>query len=98
MMVQHMVWIAFNPGVDDITINEILEGLRALKTQVPGVIHLSVGENFTDRAPGVTHALLVTLESKEALATYAQHPAHVAAAGPLKANASLTAVDYEFMD
>ncbi|MEX2387843.1 MAG: Dabb family protein, partial [Phycisphaeraceae bacterium] len=69
---------------------------RSLKTKVPGIRHLAVGENFTDRSGGFTHGLLVTLESRAALKVYADHPEHVAVAGPLKADAELRALDFEY--
>ena len=90
-----MVWIRFHDGVTDDAIAQHLAGLRGLADKVPGIVRLAVGENFTDRAGGFTHGLLVTLESREALQTYADHPEHVAVAGPLKRDAELRAMDFE---
>lgn len=96
MPVQHMVWIKFHETVTDARKQEHLEGLASLAEKIPGIEHLSVGENFTDRAQGFTHGLIVTLESKSALEIYAPHPEHVAVAGPLREDAILMAMDYEF--
>jgi len=96
MSVQHMVWIKFHDDVTDERKQHHLDSLQSLVEIVPGVEHLSVGENFTDRAQGFTHGLLVTLENKKALEIYAAHPEHVAVAGPLKEDAVLMAMDYEF--
>ena len=95
MVVQHMVWMRFHDEVSDRRIAEHCENLRNLKDKVPGVINIWVGENFTDRADGCTHGLLVTLADREALQTYASHPDHVAVAGPLKEDAKLLAMDIE---
>ncbi len=95
MPVEHMVWIRFKPGVSDDRISEHMADLASLKDRVPGVLRLEVGENFTDRAKGFTHGLVVTLESREALDAYANHPDHVAVAGPLKEDAELMAMDFE---
>jgi len=93
--VQHMVWMKFDASVPAERVQQHLDALVALGEVVPGIRHISAGPNFTDRADGMTHGLLVTLESKEALKIYAQHPAHLAAAGPMKADASkLMAMDY----
>ncbi|MEX0744641.1 MAG: Dabb family protein [Phycisphaeraceae bacterium] len=96
MPVEHMVWINFKPGVTAERKQQHLDGLRSLKGKVPGIRRLAVGENFTDRSGGFTHGLLVTLDSREALATYADHPEHVKVAGPLKADAELRALDFEY--
>ena len=94
-MIEHMVWIRFHDGVSDDAIEQHLAGLRSLPDKVPGIVKLAVGENFTDRSGGFTHGLLVTLESRDALKTYADHPEHVAVAGPLKRDAELRAMDFE---
>ena len=94
-MVEHMVWIKFKAGVTEARQQTHLDGLRALKDRIPGIKRLAVGENFTDRAAGYTHGLLVTLEDRDALRTYADHPQHVAVAGPLKEDADLLAMDIE---
>jgi hypothetical protein len=91
-----MVWIKFHEDITEARKQEHLDGLRALTEKIPGILHLSVGANFTDRAQGFTHGLLVTLESKEALAIYAPHPEHVAVASPLREDAVLMAMDFEF--
>ncbi len=95
MAVQHMVWMKFHDGVSDEQIAEHCEHLRGLKAIVPGIVDIAVGENFTDRAEGCTHGLLVTLTDRAALETYATHPAHVAVADPLKRDAKLLAMDIE---
>ncbi|MFP4145054.1 MAG: Dabb family protein [Phycisphaeraceae bacterium] len=94
-MVEHMVWIKFGEHVSAERKQAHLDGLRGLAGKVPGIVRLSVGENFTDRSGGFTHGLLVTLASREALKTYADHPEHVAVAGPLKQDAELRALDFE---
>ena len=90
-----MVWIRFRDGVSSERREHHLTGLRGLKGRVPGVVEVVVGENFTDRAKGFTHGLLVTLESRAALEGYGPHPEHVAVAGPLKEDAELMAMDVE---
>lgn len=95
MTVEHMVWIRFKPGVDKHKQQQHMAGLRGLAGRVPGILKLAVGENFTDRAKGYTHGLLVTLESRDALKVYAAHPEHVAVAGPLREDADLMAMDFE---
>jgi hypothetical protein len=91
----HIVWIKFNPEVPDERIAEHIAALNTLQDSVPGITGLSVGANFTDRAEGYTHGVIVELENKAALDVYATHPGHVAVAGPLKDDAHLLVMDYE---
>jgi hypothetical protein len=96
MPVNHHVWIKFRPDVPAAVVDEIVAELRALRGAVPGILDLNIGRNFTDRANGYTHGLMVILQDKAALAAYAPHPAHVAVATKLRANAEVMALDYEF--
>jgi len=96
MPVAHMVWIKFNDDVTAERAQAHMDALVSLQGKVPGVVDLQAGENFTDRANGYTHGLLVTLESKAALEAYGPHPEHAAVAGPLKDDASLLAMDFEY--
>ena len=49
---------------------------RLLRGKVPGVVHLTVGKNFTARGQGHQLGLCVRLKDKAALEAYAAHPAH----------------------
>lgn len=95
MAVEHMVWIKFHEGVSGARIDEHMAGLLGLKGKIPGVIDVKVGANFTDRAKGFTHGLMVKLSDRAALAAYGPHPAHQAVAKPLSADAELMAMDIE---
>lgn len=95
-MVEHMVWIKFKDGIDGRRKTEHLDALRALKSRIPGIVALKAGENFSARSQGFTHGLSVTFESRAALEGYATHPAHVAAAGPLRQDAELAVMDFTF--
>lgn len=94
-MIEHMVWLKFRPAVTPQKIEQHLAALRSLKNTVPGIIELSVGLNFTDRANGCTHGLLVRLASRKDLETYLRHPEHVRVATALKVDANVLALDLE---
>ena len=96
MAVEHIVWAKFNEGVSETKKTELIAGLKGLQEKVPGITRFTIGTNFTDRAKGFDLGFVVTLESKEALSIYAEHPEHVKVAIELKANAELMAFDYEF--
>lgn len=97
MAVMHMVWLKFRAGIPEAQIEAHEEALKALKARVPGVLELSVGRNFTERAQGYTHGVAVTLVDKAALAAYAVHPYHVEVAQGLRRDTDgVLALDYEF--
>jgi hypothetical protein len=93
--VKHVVWMKFKVAVTPARMSEHVRALQGLTTRVPGILDLSVGANFTDRANGFTHGLVVTLEDRAALERYSAHPAHVEVAAALRLDADLQALDYE---
>lgn len=97
-MVEHMVWIKFKDGVDEARQREHMEGLASLAQTVPAVQRLVVGKNFTDRAQGYTHGLLVTVADRAALKAYNDHPEHMAVALPLRQDAEIMVLDIEVGD
>ena len=96
MPVNHMVWIKFNEGTTPAAIEEHLAGLRSLPDHVPGSLELMLGTNFTERARGFTHGMMVLLTDRDALAAYAVHPAHVAVASRLVKAGEVMALDFDY--
>lgn len=82
--------------------------IMGLASTVPGVISVSVGDNYTDRGLGYSIGIVVRLTSKEAEAAYQTHPEHVRvrdtiikpllrqqeSCGGYEANNAILAVDY----
>lgn len=95
MAVYHMVWVKFRPGVSEEAIAQHLQNLADLPERVPAIAALHIGPNFTDRANGYTHGFIVTVDSREDLPRYLNHPHHVEVATPLKRDAELMAMDIE---
>lgn len=70
--------------------------LEALNGIIPGLIKLEVGIDFSQGEFSNDLVLYSELESKEALAAYQQHPAHIEAGSFVKAICSeRQVVDYE---
>jgi hypothetical protein len=96
-VIEHVVLFRWKADAAPEAISAVIEGLRGLKGQVPGVVDLSCGENFSDRAQGFQCGLVVRLEDKTALDTYMAHPLHRAVVeeriNPIRD--SVLAVDYE---
>jgi hypothetical protein len=84
MTVHHMVWLELDSGLSVAKATEMFGKVAGLLKQIPGVMDVKAGRNFTARAPNITHATLVTLKDKEALAGYGPHPKHVEVQGILK--------------
>ena len=76
MAIEHLVLIEQNDGVTEAQAQEVMDGIAALKDQVPGILDVKIGNNFSDRAPHISHAAVVPLADKDALAAYGPHPAH----------------------
>ncbi len=69
--------------------------LNGLVGQIPGLLKLEVGENFTDSPAAADLVLYSELASVEALAVYQQHPEHVKVAQFIGAvTTSRQVVDY----
>jgi len=96
MAVNHVVWIKFAADVPANRVREHVEALRNLKDEIPEIVNLSIGTNFTERAQGCTHGLVVELRDKAALTAYLVHPRHVEVATSLRTDGEVWALDYEF--
>ena len=95
MPLEHMVWLRPKPETSPETLDALLEEMRNLIDEVPGILALSAGRNITDRAVGCTHAAIITLENAEALEPYLTHPRHQVVGGKLRDAAELLVFDYE---
>lgn len=95
MAVHHMVWIKFHDDVPADRIAGHIHNLATMDEHIPAIGSAAVGENFTDRAKGFTHGLIVTVETRDDLPRYLQHPHHVKIVGPLREDAELMAMDIE---
>lgn len=58
------------------TINKLINDIRALETQIPQIVYIYAGENFSKWAKEYTHAVVVATRSRENLDAYRSHPAH----------------------
>jgi len=96
MAIEHLVLLEWADGVSDDQIADCLNQLKALKDSIPGIQSIRAGKNFSDRAQGIQHAAVITMDDQAALEGYGPHPAHQALVtnlGPLLKN--ITVVDFE---
>lgn len=95
MTIHHLVLLDLNE-LSTAQEVEVFAKFDGLLRQIPGVIDFKIGRNFTNRAPNVTHAAIVTMKDKESLAGYGPHPKHVEVQGILKLYVkSMSVVDFE---
>lgn len=83
-MIKHVILWTLNPELSDSKKNEVKKniksGLEGLVGVVPGLIELTVHIDGRLASSNADLMLDSTLESEEALKSYACHPAHVAVA------------------
>lgn len=77
-MVEHVVLFKTKPGTTDEQKQNLITALKALKDQIPGIVHLTAGPNFSDRSQGYDLGLSVRFEDRASLDAYGPHPAHQA--------------------
>ncbi len=74
----------------------IREKLEALRGQIPGLLRIEVGFDFSATETSADLVLLSEFESREALAAYYPHPAHQAVSAFVReAVAERRLIDYE---
>jgi hypothetical protein len=99
-MIEHIALFKVRSDATPEETQEMLRRLKLLKEEVPGVLALSCGTNFCERAQGYTHGLVVRFPDKAALDAYQDHPKHVAALNeairPACEPGGILAMDYEF--
>jgi antibiotic biosynthesis monooxygenase (ABM) superfamily enzyme len=95
-MIDHLVFLAARDDASPEDIEDLVASIQSLKDTVPGVVDLSVGENFSPRSGGYTHGLFVRFETPEDLQGYMKHPDHQAVVEKLDRLTTRIVVDYEF--
>lgn len=75
-MVEHILLMQWTREASQETIDNALKELRGLKDKIAGIVDLSCGANFSDRAKGYTHGLVIRFQDRAALEAYFPHPEH----------------------
>ncbi|MEC4806774.1 MAG: Dabb family protein [Jaaginema sp. PMC 1079.18] len=98
-MIEHIVLFQWQETATPEQIEAVITGLKGLKNQIPGIIDLSCGKNFCDRAQGFEYGLVVRFRDRAALEAYQPHPEHQKVVQNLikPILAGILAVDYEII-
>jgi hypothetical protein len=96
-MVDHLVFFAVREEAPQQEVADLVSSIHGLSEEVPSTVDLSVGEDFSGRSGGYTHALFAGFEDAAGLQKYMEHPAHLAVVEKLDATTTgRIVVDYEF--
>jgi hypothetical protein len=97
-LVEHILLIRWTEEASQEAIDSAVAELRGLKGKIAGIVDLSCGANFSDRAKGYTHGLVVRFTDRAALEAYGPHPEHQRVVQKLISpiRADTLALDYEF--
>ena len=93
-MYVHLALMRFAEGTEPDTVDALLDGVRRMVSDVPGVHDIWCGPDVSGRSRGLTHAIVVTAESAQAVESYRQHPAHVALRDHVEMQPSHVAADH----
>jgi hypothetical protein len=95
-MVDHLVFFAARADAASDDIEDLIASLKGLKNEIPSVVDMSVGEDFSGRAGEYTHALFARFDDRDGLKEYLGHPAHLAVVEKLECHTTGRIVaDYE---
>jgi Stress responsive A/B Barrel Domain len=75
-LVEHIVLIRWTEEASRAAIDSAMAELWGLKDKIAGIVELSVGANFSERAKGFTHGMVVRFTDRAALEAYGPHPEH----------------------
>ena|SRR5579884_811610 len=83
-MILHMVFLQPKPETTREEMLTVLERVKALKGQIPGLLDVQASENKHAANQGYTYGFVMTFENEEALKAYSPHPAHRAVSPDLR--------------
>ena len=95
-MVTHIVMFAFEDKNRDENIAKAKEMLEGLMGQVPSLVSMEVGVNFSTEGRAMDLSIITTFEDRVGLEAYAIDPAHLKVVEFIKSVVSSSkVVDYE---
>jgi len=96
-MIEHILLLRWKEEASQEVIDKAMAELRALKDKTPGIVDVSCGVNFSDRAKGYRHGMVMRFTDRPALEAYYPHPEHQRVVqkfiGPIRADTLI--LDYE---
>lgn len=97
-MLDHIVLFKFKPETSHDEVNKLTSQLLGLQKNIPEIVSITTGRNFSERSKGYQQGLVVRLKNKTDLKIYQEHPSHQQVLEnwikPLTED--ILAVDYEY--
>lgn len=75
-MIEHIVLIRWKEAASQEAKDRAMTELRDLKGKIPGIVEVTSGLNFSERAKGYTHGLVFRFKDRAAVEAYLPHPEH----------------------
>jgi hypothetical protein len=79
-MIDHVVIIKLDEAASNEQLLEVCSQFKTLKGQIPGLVDVMAGINFSDKNQGYQVLLTARFEDRAALEAYGPHPEHRAVA------------------
>jgi len=97
-LIVHIALFRWREEASQEAIDSTLAELRKLKDKIPGIVDISSGPNFSERAKGYTHVLVIRFKDRSALQAFGPHPEHQRVVQKLMnpIRADVLSLDYEF--
>ena len=77
-MIYHLVWFKLKEGISDEEKAQLKAALEGMIPEIPEILELACGEDFSGRSRGYEWGLAVRFASREAGQIYDKHPKHQA--------------------
>lgn len=99
-MIEHIVLFKFSDETTEAQKEEGARRLRELKDNLPGILDIQAGQNYSDRGKGYSMALTTRFRSKADHEFYTPSPEHQACVSYLKEVGLIDslAIDFEIAD
>jgi hypothetical protein len=95
-MLKHVVFMKFNTGVSEASIQDLEKSLAVLPAAIPEIRQYEFGRDVLHSERSYDFALVSAFEDLEALKRYQVHPEHVIVLTKVRAMCdSILAVDFE---
>ncbi|GHO99526.1 hypothetical protein KSF_095740 [Reticulibacter mediterranei] len=83
-MITHIVLLQPKPETTPEEMEAVLEKVKALKGQIPGLVEVQAGPNGHTANQGYTYGFIMRFVDEEHLKAYSPHPAHRAVSPELR--------------
>lgn len=96
-MIEHIVLFKFNEETTEEQKTEAARRLRHLKQELPNILDIQAGQNFSTRGQGYSMALTVRFPTKEDLAFYTPSKEHQAVVSYIKEIGMIDSLAMDFV-